>query len=236
MGITLYEQGFILGESKIRLKSDSERAIHSALKEIKHQRLELVKYIRKHLEFQYSLKPVEALPEAPKIVRMMVESSRMAKVGPMASVGGAFADIGMEALLRDGARTAVVEDGGEIAASVAVPVVVSIFSSNMSVSGKIGFTIVKEDCPLGIATSSSKTSRVLSFGEADSVTVIAESASLADAAATAICNSVVEVNVEESIKHGLKRAQTIRGVRGVIITREDSVGIWGKLPKIVRIK
>ena len=77
--------------------------------------------------------------------------------------------------------------------------------------------------------------RTLSFGEADSVTIVADDASLADAAATAICNSVIGLDIKESIKRGLERAKRIDGVRGVLIIREGYSGIWGNLPRIVRI-
>ncbi len=234
----LFEYALTVGESKIHLKSDKRIAIREAVKEIKRLRRELVLYIKGHPEFQYSLSPLEASPEAPRIVRDMVRSSKIAKVGPMASVAGTIADLGLEAMLRKGAKTAIVEDGGEIAGFTEqqVSILVSILSSDTSLSGKLGFRISREDCPIGIATSSSKTGHALSFGEADSVTVVASSASLADAAATAICNSVVGTDIEESIQQGLKRAETIEGVRGVIIIREGHTGLWGRLPKIVRVR
>jgi len=232
----LYEHGFVAGESKIHLKSDSRKAILQAVLEMRLHRKELLKYIRQNPEFQYALEPIDALPEAPKIVRVMIDASTAAKVGPMASVAGALADLGMEAMLRSGAKTAVVEDGGEIAAFTNQPIIVSLWSGSAELSGRIAFQILREDCPVGIATSSSKTGHALSFGEADSVTVVASSASLADAAATAICNSVVGTNVKKSVEQGLKRAKTIERVRGVIIVREGRTGLWGRLPKIVRVK
>jgi len=233
----LFEYALTIEESTIHLKSDKRRAIHEAVKEIRQHRRELTGYIKGHPEFQYALSPLEASPEAPRIVRDMIRSSKIAKVGPMASVAGALADLGLEAMLRNGAKTAVIEDGGEIAGFTEqwVSILVSILSSDTSLSGKLGFRISREDCPIGIATSSSKTGHALSFGEADSVTVVASRASLADAAATAICNSVVGTNIEESIQKGLKRAETIEGVRGVIIIREGRTGLWGRLPKIVKV-
>jgi len=233
---SLFEYSFIDGESKVHLKSDRKKALHEATREIKHSRRELVNYVQQHPEFQYALEPVRAPREAPKIVRVMIDASTVAKVGPMASVAGALADLGMEAMLRRGAKTAVVEDGGEIAAFTNQPIIVSLWSSGAELSGRIGFQILREDCPVGIATSSSKTGHALSFGEADSVTIVAQSASLADAAATAICNSVVGMDVEVSIQRGLERAKSIEGVRGVIIIREGHTGLWGRLPKIVKVK
>ncbi|MCW4020627.1 MAG: UPF0280 family protein [Candidatus Bathyarchaeota archaeon] len=232
----LYEQALIIDESKIHLKSNNEKAISEAISAIRWHRQQLVNYVRAHLEFKSALKPLEASPDAPEIVRIMVESSRTAEIGPMASVAGALADLGMKAMLRAGAETAVVEDGGEIAAFTSQPITISVLSSDVTLSGKIGFRVTREDCPLGVATSSSKTGHALSFGEADSVTVVAASASLADVAATAVCNSVVGRDVDESIRLGLEKAKTIEGVRGIMIVREGRTGLWGRLPEIVKLK
>jgi hypothetical protein len=230
-----YEFSFTLNESKIHLKSDKKEAVNAAVKEIKYHRERLVEFVREHPDFRYRLRPMTADAGAPRIIRLMTMASSRAGVGPMAAVAGALADVGLEAMLREKASVAVVEDGGEIAVYTERPVVVSVFSGNPAFMNKIGFLIEKKDCPVGIATSTSKTDHALSFGEADSVTVVAVNASLADATATAVCNSVVGGDAEESIQRGLDRAKAITGVRGVLIVRGDKSGLWGELPKIVRI-
>jgi ApbE superfamily uncharacterized protein (UPF0280 family) len=232
----LFEQGFVIEESKIHLKTDMKEAILEAIKDIKYHRKNLVDYIKTHPEFQHTLKPITVSSEAPEIVQSMANSAKKADVGPMAAVAGALADLSMKAMLRTGAKIAIVEDGGEIAVTTAHPVIVTVLSSYPEISGKIGFRITEEDSPLGIATSSSKTGRVLSFGEADSVTVVAIDASLADAAATAVCNFVKGEDIDASIQKGLEKSKTIEGVRGVIIIREGKTGLWGKLPKIISVK
>jgi len=233
---SLHEYSFIIDESKIHIKCDNKKAIKIAVEEIRRHREQLIEFIKKHPDFPFKLKPVSNCANAPRIVKLMTTSSKAADVGPMASVAGALADIGLEAMLREKARVAIVEDGGEIAVFTESPIVISIFSSNMILSSKIGFLLEKKDCPIGVATSSSKTGHALSFGEADSVTVVADNASLADAAATAICNSVIGGNIKKSIQRGLERARTIKGVRGVLIIREDCSGLWGNLPKIVKVR
>ena len=233
---SLHEYSFIIDESKIHIKCDNKKAIKIAVEEIRRHREQLVKFIKKHPEFLFKLKPVANYANMPRIVRLMTVSSKAADVGPMASVAGALADIGLEAMLREKARVAIVEDGGEIAVFTEKPILISIFSSNTSLSSKIGFLLEKKDCPIGVATSSSKTSHAISFGEADSVTVVANNASLADAAATAICNAVFGEDIKESIRRGLERARAIEGIRGVLIIREDSSGLWGNLPEIVKVR
>jgi len=232
----LYEYGAILGESKIHIKSDNEKAILQAVEEIKRHRKELLDYIQIHPEFQHILRPIEVVDNVPEIVRRMMESSKIADVGPMASVAGALADLGLRSMLKHGAKVAVVENGGEIAIYTERPISVTILSSNLNLSGKIGFYITRKDCPLGIATSSSKTGHAISFGEADSVTVVAENASLADAAATAVCNFVSGGDIEASIQRGLRRGFKIPGVKGILIIRESRVGMAGRLPQIIKVK
>lgn len=233
---SLYEHGLTIGESKVHLKSDTKAAITVAEVEIRRHRQELTDYIREHPDFQYALEPVEVPSEAPRVVRIMAGASRKASVGPMAAVAGALADLALEAMRKSGAKTAVVEDGGEIAVFTDQPITIEVLSSSLELSGKFGFCITREDCPIGIATSSSKTGHAISFGEADSVTVVADDAALADAAATAVCNSVVGVDIEKSIQKGLEKTKAIKGVRGAIITREGHAGLTGKLPKIIKIK
>jgi len=219
------------------MKSDSKEAIKAAVSEIRRNRKDLIEFISDHPEFLYRLWPINitANIKAPKIVKLMVESSKIANVGPMASVAGVLADIGLEAMLREKANVAIVENGGEIAAFTDRPIIISIFSNNPNLQNKIGFLLESKDCPIGVATSSSKTVHALSFGNADSVTVVAVNASVADAAATAICNSVVGKDAERAIQRGLERAKSIEGVRGVLIVFGDKSGIWGELPKIVKI-
>lgn len=236
MNSDLYEFGIVIGESKIHIRSDSKEAMLQSVKDIKRHREELLRYIQRNPSFRYELKPIKVTRYAPRIVQKMAESSRIADVGPMASVAGAVADLGLESMLECGPRVAVVENGGEIAAFTERPITVTIVSSSLDISGKTGFYITREDCPIGIATSSSKTNHAISFGEADSVTVIAHDASLADAAATAVCNSVLGTDVEASIQRGLQRSERIYGVRGVLIIREGHVGLMGKMPKIIKVK
>lgn len=233
----IYEYGLLIGNSKIHIESDNLEAILKAAKEIERHINDLVDYIRRRPQFQLSLRPVDPDPDTPPVVQRMIEASKAADVGPMASVAGAIADLGLETLIEMGSSVALVEDGGEIAAyTEAESIPISILTSEPNLFGKTGFLITRDDSPAGIATSTGRSHRTISFGEADSVTVVAENAALADAAATSICNSVVGHNIKESIFKGLRRAKEIRGVRGAIIVREGHVGLVGKLPKIISIR
>ena len=66
----------------------------------------------------------------------------------------------------------------------------------------------------------------LSFGSADAVTVVSKRPSLADAAATAIGNQVKSI---EDIPRALEFASGIHGVEGVIVVKDDKLGVWGQV-------
>jgi ApbE superfamily uncharacterized protein (UPF0280 family) len=224
----------IIEETDVLIKSDNEKAIKKALKSIEENRKLLKIYLKNYPLFLYSLTPVPAASNAPEIIKRMVEASNRAYVGPMASVAGALADLALEEMIKEGAEVALIENGGEIAVNSKIDINIGIYAFNSPLSKKFGFKISQKDCPLGIGTSSSKSTRALSFGEADAVTVMAENAAIADASATAICN-VVKGEPEEAIQKGLNLAKKINGVKGVIIIKESHIGLWGKFPKLLEI-
>jgi ApbE superfamily uncharacterized protein (UPF0280 family) len=64
----------------------------------------------------------------------------------------------------------------------------------------------------------------LSFGKADAVVVMAASATLADAAATAICN---RVRRPDDINSAMELGQSIGGLKGIVIIMGSNIGAWG---------
>lgn len=232
----IHEFSFTFGYSKVRIKSDKREAVLEAVREVRHHISELLRYVKRRPIFQCTLEPIDVEPDAPLVVQVMAEAARIAGVGPMASVGGAIADLGLRRLLKEGANIAIVEDGGEIAAYTSErEITVSILTGEPGLSGKMGLLITGGDSPLGIGTSTGRTIRTISFGEADSVTVVADNAAIADAAATSICNAVTGLDIEGSIRKGLERSKRIKGVRGAIIVRGGKIGLAGKLPRIIKI-
>jgi ApbE superfamily uncharacterized protein (UPF0280 family) len=153
----------------------------------------------------------------------------------MAAVAGALADLAGRAMSACKAQVAVVENGGEIFATSTQPLTVAIYAGETPLSGKIGFYLQPEEFPVGIGTSSATISHALSFGEADVATIIAETASLADAAATAVCNAVKGEDIARSIQCGLQVAETIPHLKGALIIRGKYAGVVGRLPQLIRI-
>lgn len=225
----------VIGESSVMVKTDLYQAAEAAFQTIFENRKALQKYIEASPEFLLALDPITVSESAPEIVLRMSSAAEQADVGPMAAVAGALADLAAEAMIAQGAQVAVVENGGEISARSDTRLDVAINSGQSHLSGKLGFRILPRDLPLGLATSSGTVGHALSFGFADSATVIADDAALADAAATAVCNAVKGDDSYDSIKRGLEVAQQIKGVRGVLIVRGDHVGTTGQLPSMITV-
>ncbi|MEE9365664.1 MAG: UPF0280 family protein, partial [Dehalococcoidales bacterium] len=119
--------------------------------------------------------------------------------------------------------------GGDIFIKIQRQRTIGIFAGNSPLTGKLGLELNPEDTPLGICTSSGTVGHSLSFGRADAVIVLADSATLADAAATAIGNRVSE---PPDIEKGIELARDMGKLRGAVIIKDDKLGVWGAV-KIV---
>lgn len=228
----LFKKTFSIKETRCTVLTDKFEALHVAEETIIYHRKQLESYIKGHVNFLYSLKPLE-IKDGPEIVRLMASASAKAGVGPMASVAGALADLAIDAMLAHGAKTAIVENGGEISAVSETPIDVALFAGESQLSRKLGFRV--EKFPAGIATSSGVYGHALSFGKAEVVTVFAKSACLADAAATAICNVVLGENPDQAIERAVEKAWSINDVDGVLIVYKGKVALAGEIPKIIEI-
>ena len=108
----------------------------------------------------------------------------------MAAVAGAIAEYVGRSLLLQGVREVMVENGGDIFLSRKKDCTVAIFAGQSPLSNKVGVLIAGKDMPRAVCTSSGTVGHSLSFGDADSVTVLASSTPLADAVATRLGNEV----------------------------------------------
>jgi len=183
----------------------------------------LESYIRQHPDFVTSLEPLPVSDDAPRIIIEMSAAAEKVGVGPMASVAGAIAEfVGNE--LSAFSPEIIIENGGDIYLKSLEKRIVGIYAGELPLTGKIGLEINGQDTPLGICTSSGTVGHSLSYGKADAVVVLSKSATLADAAATAIGNLIVQPG---DIPNGLDFANGIDGLKGVIIIKGDKVGLWG---------
>lgn len=188
-------------------------------------REDLDAHIKLHQDFLYSLSPVEEPEDSPEIASMMYRASQLTDTGPMAAVAGAIAELtGRELLKSSGA--VVVENGGDIWLSVPDPVIIAVYAKNIYFRDNIALQINARQMPCAVCTSTSKLGHSLSFGKADSVTIIAADGALADAAATMTCNMVQDENDMET---ALDRALSVPGVTGGLIVFRDKLALQGDI-------
>ena len=73
----------------------------------------------------------------------------------------------------------------------------------------------------------------MSLGDCDLATVVARDAALADAAATQAANLVKQ---ESDIDKALEAIMAIAGIAGVLIVKNERVGLAGQLPPLVKVR
>ena len=201
-----------------------------ALEAVVKCRTPLEEYIESHPLFLSSLEPCSVEKDAPAIVREMAQAAQVVGVGPMATVAGAVAEaVGKDLLAY--APEIIVENGGDIFMKISKTRLIGVYADKSPLTGKIALEISPEQTPLGICTSSGTVGHSLSLGTADAVIALSHSTALADAAATALGNSIKSA---EDIAMAIEQAQTIAGLDGVVIIKGDKVGLWGKV-KIVSL-
>jgi uncharacterized protein len=196
-----------------------------ARKSILKYRAILKKYILTHPAFLTTLEPIPVEKEAPLIIQAMAEAAAKASVGPMAAVAGAVAHFVGEELARFSPEI-IIENGGDIYLRSWQDRLIGIYAGKSPLSGKIGLEIAGKETPLGISTSSGTVGHSLSFGKADAVVVTADTAILSDAVATGIGNLILS---PADFRGAIERAKIIPGVRGIVIIKDEEMGLWGNI-------
>ncbi len=198
---------------------------------LKEVRAPLEDYILRHPEFLTALKPLRCEPDAPSIVKKMVEASSRVGVGPMASVAGAIAQrVGEELLRRELTSQVVVENGGDIFLALKKEAKVALYAGSSPLSGKIAIKVKSELMPCGVCTSSAKVGHSLSLGAAEAVCVVARDAAFADAAATALCNLA---KGKRSVDRVVAEARKYPEIEAVVCVVEDRLGLYGRHIEVV---
>jgi ApbE superfamily uncharacterized protein (UPF0280 family) len=186
------------------------------------------KFIERHPDFLHALIPWKTSEPVPEIIAEMIAAGFGAGVGPMASVAGAMAEQVGLALL-DYSEEVVIENGGDVFIKSSRPIVIGIFANRSPLSLRVGLQINPQSTPTAVCTSSGTVGHSISFGKADAACVVSSSCSLADAAATAIGNRVKK---KGDIAAALDFGKNIKGVDGIVIIKDDKIGIWGNLTTV----
>jgi ApbE superfamily uncharacterized protein (UPF0280 family) len=224
------ESRFSWKKADYRIFSDKPSAVKNAIKKL---RSIIEEYISANPKFGSALEPVETGKNVPAIISVMHNASVLTGTGPMASVAGAIARFAAEEAFLAGSTEAVVENGGDIYLICRKEIITGLYAGDNKIAGNLAFKIRPELMPVAVCSSSSYMGHSLSLGRCDLATVISKDAALADAAATKACNMVKSVR---NIELTLNKLIEIPGINGILIVKDDSIGMIGELPEIIRNK
>ena len=196
-----------------------------AEKAVLEYRKQILDYMDDNGSFRDSLRPLSEDRNAPPIVRDMIKDSATAGVGPMAGIAGAIAEYTGRDLL-DRCSQIIIENGGDIFIKSDIERKVSVYAGDSPLSGRVCLKIDPARTPLGVCTSSGTVGHSKSFGVADAATIIADSATLADCAATQAGNLV---KGPEYLKKAIDYARSIKGVKGALIIQGSKLATWGEV-------
>ena len=189
-------------------------------------RNDLEAYIRRDPTFLTSRVAHSPLHNAPWIVMRMAEVSSYYNIGPMAAVAGSVADCVGQQLMKS-QTDVIIENGGDIFVDTRKPIVFTLYAGEKSpFSGKLKFKPTLSDSSFGVCTSSGTVGHSYSQGRADAVCVVSQTASQADAAATAMGN---RVKSKKDIDQVIQGASDNHNILGIIVALEDRLGIWGEV-------
>ncbi|WP_147822137.1 UPF0280 family protein [Salidesulfovibrio onnuriiensis] len=186
----------------------------------------LKNHILFHPEFLSSLEPLSEDKGAPGFIRRMYAAGEACGVGPMAAVAGTIAQEVADRF-RSRCPDILVENGGDVYMHSTRERTVALLADPEG-GASIGLRVEAEQCPLALCSSSGRIGHSLSLGTGDLVCVLSESGSLADAAATALCNLLGE---ERDLELVVERAQewATLGLSGVFAQYGDKLAAWGNL-------
>ncbi len=222
------KEKFQLKQTVVTIVADTADDIGHAKEAIRAHRRELEHFIGLNPFFRYALEPIgnAYIGTPPEIVRRMMIASEATGVGPMASVAGVIADLAVEAMVTADASYAIVDNGGDIALSTDREVIVGIYAGDSAFSN-LGFKV--SPTPFcGICTSSATVGPSISFGTADVACVVAQTACLADAAASTLGN------LSARPREAFETLGNIQEINGALLMVNDTLTTWGALPTLIR--
>jgi ApbE superfamily uncharacterized protein (UPF0280 family) len=215
----------VIKESDLFIFAERDLA-SEARSSLGRHRTDLEGFIAHQPRFRSSYRPYDVPEDSPQVVRLMAEAAAKSEVGPMAAVAGALAQLVGEDLAPLSGEI-IVENGGDIFIRSSRKRRVGVFAGESPLSGRL--TLVLAPTPpqgLGICTSSASVGPSYSAGGADSALVVAESAALADAVASALGN---RVKTPQHIEEALGEVGAIAGVKGCLVIIGEHLGVQGDL-------
>jgi ApbE superfamily uncharacterized protein (UPF0280 family) len=221
----LYNFRIVVGESDLFIQTEQPEIRTQIETQLTCIRRQLKEYIHLHSVFAETLEPFPLDPSAPEIVQAMIAAAARAGVGPMAAVAGAVAEF-LANSLPEPPEELIIENGGDLFIRSTKERRIAIYAGNSPLSNKLVLVLPPQPSGVGVCTSAGTVGPSLSLGKADAVTIIAPSAALADAVATATGN---RVQTTDDLEGAVTFARSITGVIGCIIIKGSSCVVWGDI-------
>ena len=175
--------------------------------------------------FLKSLSPVSIKPGYPEIIKNMCLLSAEFNVGPMAAVAGTVNEFLAEKMNKY-CGSLIIENGGDLYLRSKKDRILGIYVKNKYFRDSISIRIKSENMPCGVCASSGTFGHSLSLGKCDLAVVMSKSAITADAAATAVANSI---SCKDDILKSIEHFRNCRGIDGLLLIKEDQIGLWGNI-------
>ncbi|MBN2072408.1 MAG: UPF0280 family protein [Actinobacteria bacterium] len=211
--------------SDLFLSSNTD-VIKRAMELVRDFYRQIDKVISSNPRFLKSLVPLKAEEDYTAVIKKMCHAAGELNVGPMAAVAGAVCDYIAEGLPDRACRDLIIENGGDLYLRSRRDLSVGLYIKGSSIGDSLSLQIKGNQTPCGLCSSSGRFGHSLSLGKSDLVTVMAVSTITADAAATAIANSIIS---ENDIDKTINIYRGKKGIRGILIVKNERIGIWGNI-------
>ncbi|OPX70399.1 MAG: hypothetical protein A4E38_01434 [Methanoregulaceae archaeon PtaB.Bin108] len=220
---------FHFRETIATILAEEEVHVEAARKGMIEARRDIEHHIALDPFFKATLEPYQVQSKS-TVINRMAKAGMSASVGPMAAVAGTIAWSGVEHMLRAGAETAVIDNGGDIVLCSDRVLHVGIHAGASSHSDTLAFEVPPQEGILGICTSSATVGPSISFGIADAVTVFSQNPAVADAWATSICNTITKEDTR------IMERVPWQDVQGILVIAGEWMESFGDLPPVVKAK
>lgn len=220
--VKFLESDLWIGVDSGSYRASMEEDVYAFLVDLRRQ---MDAYLLMDPAYKAALTPYDAGLEAPDILKEMSRVSHKTGIGPMSAVAGAVA-LRVAVFLKEkfGVEEVIVENGGDIYASVAEDMDISVFAGQSPLSEKVGLHIPAAAFPCGICTSSGTVGPSLSLGRADAMMIVCQDVLLADSYATAMANRIKTVNDLQPV---IEQIQNIPEILGTLAVKDDKLAVCG---------
>ncbi len=210
------EQSDLFIGTKSDLAKIAKKALIAARDDVK-------KEIASNSSFLTSFYPLRYSGGATFMIAGMYKAASLADVGPMAAVAGATAQYVGEELSKY-SEDVIVENGGDIFIKTSVERRIMLYAGQSSLSGRLA--IIIPPGKWGVCTSAYSIGHSFSDGRCDAAVAVAHDCALADAAATALGNSIKN---ERQLEDGILKIMKIDGITGALAVINEKIAAGGEI-------